>query len=284
VTIQTILHASDTHFGHSVRGELADQLVVEAHELKPDVTIISGDLTRRAWHSQFRDARAWLDRLPNPLLVIPGNHDTPLYNPWERFRHPLRRYKRYISEEIEPTYRSDDLLIVGLYSARGRLSDRGWLTEDQLLRAESQIATRSAAQTVVLVLHHHFFRLPRYPQGPILDGERLLETFAQWGVDLVLVGHSHRAYVHQTERGVIVVQAGTATSPRGKGWDRGRNSYFIITVAGDQIEVMRRQYDDRTGRFEPELAGRFTRLTPLAAPEHEQSYTAAPADVHSIFT
>lgn len=260
---RVILHLSDTHFfGWAMRPGLAERIVEEAWSLGSDLVVVSGDLTQRAGHRQFQAARQWLDALPQPLLVVPGNHDIPLFQLWERLRRPLDRYRRYISEETDPVYEDDDLLVVGLCSARGTTTENGWLEPAQLARAERLVRGRRPGQIVAIVVHHHFLRVPGSLQRPIRGAAELLETFDRWGVDLVLTGHSHRAYLHRTEGGLLLVQAGTATSTRGKGEDRGRNNYFVIRADEGDLSVTRWQYDAERGAFAPVLTETFPRRVP----------------------
>jgi 3',5'-cyclic AMP phosphodiesterase CpdA len=257
---KVILHLSDTHFfGWAMRPGLAERIVEEAHALAPDLVIVSGDLTQRAFHRQFLAARQWLDALPRPLLVVPGNHDIPLLNLWERLRRPLDRYRRYISEETDPVYEDEGLLVVGLCSARGTTTENGWLDPAQLARAARLVQGRRPGQATAIVVHHHFLPVPGSLQRPIRGAADLLRTFDRWGVDLVLTGHSHRAYVHRTEGGLLLLQAGTATSTRGKGNDRGRNNYFVIHVDEGHLEVTRWQYDAEARAFAPVLTEAFPR-------------------------
>ena len=125
--MRTLVHLSDLHFGR-VDERLLEPLARRVHALAPDVVAVSGDLTQRARTAQFRAARRFLDTLPQPLLVVPGNHDVPLYNLWQRFLHPLAKYRRYISEEVEPAYIdnlphkwsgvvAEEALAIGVYSA-----------------------------------------------------------------------------------------------------------------------------------------------------------------------
>jgi len=259
---KTILHVSDLHFGWPLRRGLPEQILREAHELAPDLVVVSGDLTQRARLGQYRAARKWLDGLPRPVLVVPGNHDVPLLNVIERLRTPLRRYRRYVSEEVDPIYQDDGLLVVGFSSARGKTTEHGWLLPDQLERAQAAIEGRRPGQAVVIAVHHHFIPIARYRQKPIRDAEELLRTFDRWGVDLVLAGHSHRAYVHRTDGGLLVAQAGTATSSRGKAQDRDRNNYYVINLDAHHIEVIRRQYDEEDRAFVPVLNETYHRRTP----------------------
>src|SRR4051812_36011398 len=97
--MRRIVHLSDVHFG------TADPLLVESavykiNEARPDVVVVSGDLTQRARSSEFRAARDFLDRLPAPQIVVPGNHDVPLYNVFDRFFNGLDKYKRFITDDL----------------------------------------------------------------------------------------------------------------------------------------------------------------------------------------
>ncbi|KKL56821.1 hypothetical protein LCGC14_2241560, partial [marine sediment metagenome] len=77
--MRRILHLSDLHFGR-IRTDLVDPLLSSIHQLRPDLVVLSGDLTQRARRRQFADARAFLDRIEAPTLTVPGNHDVPLDN------------------------------------------------------------------------------------------------------------------------------------------------------------------------------------------------------------
>ena len=92
--MRTIVHLSDLHFGR-VNAALIEPLVRVVREVEPDLVAISGDLTQRARSYQFQEARLFLDTLPKPQIVVPGNHDIPLHNLFARFVEPLTRYKRY---------------------------------------------------------------------------------------------------------------------------------------------------------------------------------------------
>ena len=100
--MRTLVHLSDLHFGR-VDAELIEPLLVSVADAKPDLVVISGDLTQRARKRQFEAARAFLDRLPRPRIVVPGNHDVPLYRVWERFLSPLGKYPAISTTISSPT-------------------------------------------------------------------------------------------------------------------------------------------------------------------------------------
>jgi len=85
------MHISDLHAGPPFNPALARQMAHEAHELRPDLLVASGDFVQRAdFASQWRTIAAFLRTLPEPRLVIPGNHDVPLFNLFRRFFSPAR--------------------------------------------------------------------------------------------------------------------------------------------------------------------------------------------------
>ena len=88
--MRTIAHLSDLHFGRHDE-TAAERLLADISEVKPNITVVTGDLTQRARHRQFAAARAFLEKLPRPVVVIPGNHDVPLYDIVERFLGPFER-------------------------------------------------------------------------------------------------------------------------------------------------------------------------------------------------
>lgn len=88
--------------------ELVEALVTELNVEQPDLVAVSGDLTQRALAKEFKAARAFLDRLPQPVLVVPGNHDVPAYRVTMRFATPWARWKRWLSEELEPVLSEED--------------------------------------------------------------------------------------------------------------------------------------------------------------------------------
>src|SRR5712671_7289873 len=99
--MRVIVHLSDIHFGR-IDASLIAPLRETVKEIKPDLVAVSGDLTQRARSHQFREARAFLDSLPQPQIVVPGNHDVPLHNVLSRFARPLRKYRRYITSDLRP--------------------------------------------------------------------------------------------------------------------------------------------------------------------------------------
>jgi len=222
--------------------------------------VVSGDLTQRARTCQFLQARYFLDRLPSPQLVVPGNHDVPLYNPILRFWQPLSRYQALIATATDVTMvgQVKGLSVLGLNSARSLTLDGGGLSDAQLAWAEAQFVLSPPNDCRIVAVHHHFLPDGGH-QRPIRRTKHLLRRFADMGVEVLLVGHRHWARAARADHGPLIVQAGTATSRRGKARERGKNSYNVVEVDGETIQVTCHRYLLDRDRFEPVWTERFQR-------------------------
>lgn len=261
-SMRTIAHISDLHFGRLDR-PVAEGLVADLTEHKPSLLVASGDFTQRAREWQFRDAAAFLERLPAPRLVVPGNHDIPLYDVIRRFFFPLERYQRIISNDLCPLYRDDEMLVMGVNTARSFTHKSGWMSNEQLQDIKTRIRKAPPELLKVLVTHHPFIPPPREPGADVIrSGETYLGELADSGVDLLLAGHLHLAYhddlrshYKSAKRSTLSIQAGTATSTRRRGEP---NAYNWITVSRDLCTVSVRAWC--RDHFEESLVTRYARI------------------------
>lgn len=221
-----IAHLSDIHFGaHDEKLVAATEAWLQ--ERQPDLVIISGDLTQRARLDQFRQASAWLNRLRAAgmkILVIPGNHDVPLYDLFRRFGAPLRRYKRYISNELCPWHEDDEVAILGLNTARSLTIKDGRINHDQMELLRERFRSVAPHKTRILVTHHPLFAMPIGKGGELSEAvgrhEDAVIAATDAGIHVALAGHFHRTYAEAAQKMVaragsaLIIQAGTATSTR----------------------------------------------------------------------
>jgi 3',5'-cyclic AMP phosphodiesterase CpdA len=261
--VLTILHFSDLHFGPPYVPRVGAALLAIAPELEPDVIVASGDFTQRARREQFAEARAWLDRLPRvPTVVIPGNHDVPLYRVHERIFSPYAAYREYIAEELEAVLRVEGAVIVALNSTSPlRAITNGRIRPAQIELCQQAFGGLAAGVARIVVAHHHFAPAPDYEGGQVMpDAKWALDELAALNVDMVLGGHLHRAYIGNSldvypgahrEHGIIIVQAGTATSRRGRAREREKNSFNLIRVGEDFVRVTHYMYFDDVDGFAP---------------------------------
>ncbi|WP_159015830.1 metallophosphoesterase family protein [Cognatiluteimonas profundi] len=239
--MRTIAHLSDLHFGRT-DPEVLEPLLAAVATVNPDVVAVSGDLTQRARESQFIQARAFLDRLPSPQIVIPGNHDVPLYDVMRRFVAPLARFRRHVTAEREPFYQDDEIAIVGISTARSLTFKGGRINIDQVESIASRFSGLDPSVVRVLVTHHPF-DVPAHVGASELVGRAsmAMRAFAEAGVDLFLSGHLHHSHHSNTaERygidghAALVVQSGTSTSTRGRG---EANAFNVIRVSATSMTV-----------------------------------------------
>lgn len=260
--MRTIAHISDLHFGR-IDPVIADVLAEDLRRQPPSVLVISGDFTQRARRHQYEEAAAYLQRLPTPRIVVPGNHDVPLWDVLRRFFAPLGRYRRHISSNLFPEFQDDELFVLGVNTARSFTRLSGWLVEKQFRSICDRMNAAPPAALKVLVTHHPLIPPPgRLDSDVLLRGSWALSRLEDCGIDLMLAGHLHRAYHddvrrhHESaRRSVLSVQAGTATSTRLRGEP---NAYNWITVHDkDSLSVEVRSW---TGQhFAPSLLTRWQR-------------------------
>src|SRR5471030_3362505 len=137
--MRTLVHLSDLHFGR-VDPALLEPLRRRVLGLAPDVVVVSGDLTQRAKTEEFKAARAFLDTLPGPQIVVPGNHDIPLYNVASRFLTPLRKYTRYVTLDLTPEYVDEEIAVLGINTARSLTFKDGRINREQIEQVRRRLA------------------------------------------------------------------------------------------------------------------------------------------------
>jgi 3',5'-cyclic AMP phosphodiesterase CpdA len=241
--MRTLVHLSDLHFGR-VDEALIDPLIKLVTQIKPDVVVVSGDLTQRARSEQFKQARHFLDALPSPQIVVPGNHDVPLHNIFHRFARPLDKYRRYITPDLEPFYIDDEIAVVGINSARSLTLKNGRINQRQIARIQARLSTLDAHIIKIIVTHHPFDLPANYTEKEIIGRAPMaMKMFASYGADMLLAGHLHVSHAGNTAvryaisgYAALVVQAGTATSTRGRGES---NSFNVIQIDSPHISIQR---------------------------------------------
>lgn len=261
--MRTIVHISDLHFGR-VDPATVEPLTAAIRRLTPDVVIVSGDLTQRARSEEFRAARTFLNALPGPQIVVPGNHDVPLYNLVARVFAPLRGFKKYIAFDPEPAYTDEELVVQGLNTTRSSTWKNGRLNGEQLEKVRAAFQRAPAAAVRVLVTHHPL-DLPENHSHHDLVGRaaRAMPILAACGADVLLAGHFHRAHSGDTSQrydirqfAALVVQAGTTTSTRLR---EEPNSFNLLKTSTDEITVDRYLWRPSERLFASQLTERFRR-------------------------
>lgn len=261
--MRTVVHLSDIHFG-SVNEAIIGPLVRTINEMKPDVVAVSGDLTQRARSHQFKEARAFLDSLPKPQIVVPGNHDIPLHNVFVRLARPLEKYRRYITEEMRPFYVDDEIAVLGISTARSLTVKGGRINRAQVAWIQEKFCAVRSDVIKILVTHHPFDLPEGHDERDLVGRARMaIRELSACGADLFLAGHLHVSHTGHTAkrykfagRAALVVQAGTATSNRARG---EVNSFNVIRLSRSDISIDRFEWRRSEAAFVASVADRFHR-------------------------
>ncbi len=261
-----LLHYSDPHFG-AYDPRIASAAVDTAVELAPDLTVVSGDFSMRGRRSEFELAQAWLARLPQPLVTIPGNHDVPGLNDlMDRFFSPFGRYCEYISATEEPTRQLGEfgaLATANSCTPFGLHFDwsRGFLSPFQIHSLAGFFDTQPEGQLRVFGMHHPVVGSgvkERALVAPMAMVENFFETSL---IDLLLAGHFHQSTIclfplaAESNRRIVVSQAPSICSTRLKGEPNG---FHLVTIADGTIEIELWRWNG--SRFETDRSKVFHRV------------------------
>ncbi len=193
-----LAHLSDIHFGGENKPAVAGVARWVA-EHRPDLTIITGDITREGDQTEFVAARAWINSLAGESLVVPGNHDTPYFDLVKRLFAPWKRYERYFGEMPREALRRPGVAVASVNTARGVQLRANWskgaIAERQAVQATRALAKAPAGTLRIVACHHPLIEMIGGPMsGAVHGGRRAAEIFAEGEVDLVLTGHVHAPF------------------------------------------------------------------------------------------
>lgn len=256
--MSVILHLSDTHFG-TEQAEVPAALLHLAQEVRPDIAILSGDVTQRARRGQFDAARRFMDSLAAPVkLVIPGNHDIPLFNIFARMFNPYGNYRRVFGKALAPGFSSQDVLVIGVNTTRPWRHADGEVSAKQIEHVSQQLRSASPEQLRIVAVHQPVYVERESDKENLLHGhQQAVEAWAAAGADLILSGHIHLAYIRNlaekmqnVTRAFWIVSAGTAISTRIR--EGKPNSVNLIRYQPAQprtCQVERLDFDASASRF-----------------------------------
>jgi 3',5'-cyclic AMP phosphodiesterase CpdA len=258
-----LIHVSDLHVGAREERSAEAPLRELVDRLRPDLIVASGDLTHRGTAEQHERAAAFLRDLEAPVLALPGNHDIP-HTP-KRFTRPWQEFERHW-QTTEPVFRSEELVVVGLNSARPWRHQSGGLADDTLRGVATRLADAPASALRVVCLHHHLTGAPwRTRKRPVARRSHVLDVLDEAGAELVLSGHTHQAAVVERRefetglpggRRVVCVTAPGLGHPRPRRRGEARGVH-VIEVDADEIRIETLAYEREA--FAPVASRRFSR-------------------------
>ena len=261
-----IAHLSDLHFGSE-----NPRVCIALHEalmaLEPDLIAVSGDLTQRARKQQFEAARKFLTQLPGELLIVPGNHDVPLFDLPTRLIQPYRNYHAHFGEHQSAAINAGPVTLLGVDSTRRWRHKEGWLGRRGDRSIPLRLPTRADGHILGMVTHHPLQRY-REASGPNARqaARKTVARLHRLGVDFILCGHDHHPRTHwfdlietdeasvsKAEQGILQVSAGTAISTRTREHPNSFNLLRIEVEPGKraQLHNQRWDYHDATAEFTP---------------------------------
>lgn len=237
-----LFHISDVHFGVEDRAAL-DAVSRAVADERPNAVVCTGDLTQRAKHSEYAAAREWLTGLGVPVVMEPGNHDMPYFNPWERFTDPFRRYEA-LRAAVPGGFSSDDVVLVPLRTTvraqrRFPWSD-GVVKPAALAQTLDALAGLKGDPRTRIVIGHHPLLGPEGARGnPTIGGDAAFAALADAGADAVISGHVHVPFdqlrLSATGKRLRMIGTGTLSTRLRHG---APPSWRVITCAsGGEIET-----------------------------------------------
>lgn len=260
-TPEVVIHFSDLHVGRGFQRHVAERLLAQIEVARPSAVVASGDFTMRARRAQFAEARELLERIKVPLLVIPGNHDVPLYNLFARITKPFANYNAFAAGLGANPIVLQRAAIYGINSVNPMRHQQGHVPAPQLIELRDWLATLPRPMWRIIVTHQHFVAIPGlFRPGAIPDAERLLSALSQAGAHAMLCGHMHFKFIGSTRdffpritRPVALVHAGTVTSRRLRGPElyRQLNNFMKMEFYDDHFTVTPYDWDESSGDFLP---------------------------------
>ncbi|MBC7419192.1 MAG: metallophosphoesterase [Bdellovibrio sp.] len=262
-----IAHLSDPHFGANLP-EVVNALTHDLKELKPDLIILSGDITQRARYNQFTAAEKFVDGLNKfQWAIVPGNHDIPLINIFSRLFTPYRNFKRVFRDLLEKKITIEQVEVFTLNSTSRFRHVQGELNANQIKKIINGIQKKTGVR--IACFHHPMDCPKRVDEKNLLrNRDEAMRVFAKTEVDLILGGHIHDPYVSlsgerypQVQRQSIISVAGTCLSWRTR--SGAPNSFNLIDVEVEEHQQPRliiSRYDlQKDFKFTPILVQSFYR-------------------------
>ncbi|MGB1124897.1 MAG: metallophosphoesterase family protein [Phycisphaeraceae bacterium] len=170
----TIAHISDLHLQSGVpeRQTQVEPILQKINEMKPDLVVISGDVTDDGWDSldELKWAKDWLDaRINSPQMVLPGNHDVGNFANAEEGPINSERLDRWRSVfDTNECREFDHWWIVGVNSMTFGLS--GNLASDHFSEISHWIMEADWCKVpIALFQHSPFFSKSIDEKNPAID-------------------------------------------------------------------------------------------------------------------
>jgi 3',5'-cyclic AMP phosphodiesterase CpdA len=250
-----LMHLSDLHFG-AHEPAVCDAALRLSQRLRPAMAVVTGDLTQRATDEQFAQAARFVQGLhARSTLVLPGNHDLPLYAWWMRWRRAYERYARQFGVDQEPVRQAGPFYVVGVNTTRAWRHERGSLSSAQIEQVATLLDRALPGSWRIVASHHPLTaRDAQDRDHRPARADRAVQRWQAAGASLLLSGHAHEPGVIEPLPGLWVSRAGTAVSHRLR--HGSPNSLVVLSseASGGVADGMARHaarwdYDAAQGEF-----------------------------------
>ena len=226
-----IIQMSDIHAGtDAFEPRLMEAAVQETNDFSPDLVAVVGDLTTKGYREEFEEAKAYLDRLECPnVVVVPGNHDAHNVGHYH-FEDLFGVRERELTFPIP----EGECKVVALDSTEPDL-DEGEVGREHYAWISKEFADWDRGPKV-LIVHHHLLDIPGTgrDRNILRDAGELMALLRELGVNLILSGHRHVPYVWGVS-GMLIVNSGTVSSTRTRGYMSP--SYNQIELGSEDIRI-----------------------------------------------
>jgi 3',5'-cyclic AMP phosphodiesterase CpdA len=255
--MSTLIQISDPHFG-TEQPPVVAALLALVKKVQPFAAVLSGDITQRARRTQFAAAKLFVDRLGVPhCLVIPGNHDIPLFNFVARVFFPYAGFERAFGSVLEPQLESAAFKLVCLNTTRPSRHKDGEISDEQIEQVARKLREANGGQLRIVVTHQPV-HVPRASEvhNRVHGYHEAVQAWAEAGADIIMGGHIHLPYVASLDerfpelsRRCWAVQAGTAVSHRVRANHPNSVNLLHYSAGSGQCSVERWDYDATSASF-----------------------------------
>lgn len=253
-----LLHLSDLHFG-TEKNQCIDAITLFCEQNDIEAVVVSGDLTQRASFTQFLACKRFLKTLRLPYLVVPGNHDIPLYDVWQRTFHSFSMYKGFFGE-MEQVLQTKHFYLIGVNTIRRHHHTKGEISTAQIHHVREKL-NKAPNDVLKIVVSHQPFYCPSYSHGwrdcP-KQAKKALEQWAGQGLFGLLHGHLHFTGTYNLtdifhlniNKPILDIHAGTATS-----WRLRKNQANSFNTIGIDGRITQYYFNELLGRFLAKVEG-----------------------------
>lgn len=237
------------------RAEILDAVIGDLKSSPVDHIAVTGDLVNLSLSTEFRRARAWLEKLgaPQNVTLIPGNHDAYVAGARDWAADYWGEYMTGDDGANRAHFpflrRRGNMALIALSTSlpTGPLLATGRLGDEQISRLAQMLDQNAALFRIVLIHHPPISPLRRYLRR-LTDAEKFRRVLHEKGADLVLHGHDHRHSLIRLDgpRGKKIPVAGVQSASARAHGTEDAGGYNLFRIDGDanawRCEMISRQY------------------------------------------